>query len=635
MTARNDLAGLSDAQLAALGNVGLLKRARREVEAGRGPSIALEADGTLVASSPDGAVSRIGRDIQSALGSCSCGAPRACRHRIAAILVYQRDFAGAAAGAWDPGAFEDGALEQLLGAKLMATARREQAAAIAIQVQPGATPAAELPTATVSFWARDDLHLARCDCGRKPCEHLALAVWAFRKAPEGGLVVLGEAIAEAAGACFSRIERALGVLVEDGFAALGDTRALAEARAAARHEGFVWLADALEDLERDKERYDRQSTVFRIERVVAGVAELSARIRAATTPSPALPRSFVLGSDAAGTSGRIDRLRLIGIGCAIEADGPRRIARAYFVEPISTTVLSLYKEWDFTDRQVPTGAALGDLFASSRRGLRELCAGYNVARGARRRDNGLLDLERARSLQPSNPAGAMWSEIEAPIRIESLAAYGEELDARPPALLGPRMIGRGVHVLPIAEVVALGYSASHQEVVGVVADAEGTPCILRVQHRDASPGRLDAVYRCLGEGAPLVAGRIQRTELGFQLRPLAFVDGQGQVVVPDIEGPRQIDKASRPELFTAASETSLFGELRHLVERTVHRGLGGAQKQALRDLAQRFEGAGLLRFGRLVERAATKGPSAFRDLVVASALADGVVARGSFAAAST
>lgn len=55
---RADLAGLTDPQLAALANVGLLKRARREVDAGRGPSIEVAPDGTLVGSSPDGAVSR-------------------------------------------------------------------------------------------------------------------------------------------------------------------------------------------------------------------------------------------------------------------------------------------------------------------------------------------------------------------------------------------------------------------------------------------------------------------------------------------------------------------------------------------------------------------------------------------------
>ncbi len=621
---RSDLAGLTDPQLAALANVGLLKRARREVDAGRGPRVEVTSDGTLIGSSPDGAVARIGRDIDNALGSCTCGAARACRHRLATILVYQREHAGAGAGAWDPGAFTDAQLEQLLGAKRMNAARDEQARGIAIHVQPGATPAAELPTATVSFWARDELHLARCDCGHSPCEHVALAVWAFRSAPEGGLVVLGKALAEAASATFKRIEHALDVLLEDGFASLGDTRLLAEARAAARHDGFVWLADALEDLERDKERYDRQSTVFRIERVVAGVAELTARVRAASARAPALPRSFVLGADVAATRGRIDRLRLIGVGCAIEADGATRIARAFFVEPISSTVLALHEEWDFAGRSAPVGAALGDLFASSRRSLRELCGGYNVARGAQRSDNGRLDLKRARTLQPSNPAGAMWSEIRPPVLIESLAAYADEQSARPPALLGPRWIGRGVHVLRIEEIVDMGYSSAHQELVAVAADAEGTTCVIRAQHRAASPGRIDAIYRCLEGGARLVSGRLTRTERGFQLHPLALVDAEERVCVPDIEGERPHPKDSRPRLFATAPESTLFSDLRHTIERIVHRGLRGAR--ALDDLGRRFEAAGLCELAKLIERAAAAEPRAFRSLVVASALADGVIA---------
>ena len=613
---RDDLAGLNDAQLATLGNVGLLKRARREVEAGRGPTIVLEADGALVGTSGDGAVSRIGRDIQSALGSCTCGAPRACRHRLATILAYQAEQGQGEGGTWDPGsAFDDVAVEALLGKRLMNAARSEAASAIAIRTLCGQTPAAELPTATVSFWVRDQLHLARCDCGRAPCEHIALAVWAFRRAPHGGLVVLGQAVSEEASATFARIEKAIDVMLEDGFAALADVRLIAEARAAADHDGMVWLADALEDVERAKEHYDRQSTVFRIEQVVACIAELLARMRAATTPSPALPRGYVLGADVAQKAGRIDRLRLIGIGAQVESDGSRRIARAFFVEPISSTVLALHKEWDFGDaNKAPVGDAVGELFASSRRSLVDLCGGYTVARGARRRDNGLLDLSRARSLRPSNPSGAMWGEIGTPILIESLAAHGAELDHAAPAILGPRLVGRGVHVVRFAQLNAIGYSAARQEMAAIVEDAEGTPCVIRSHYRDVCPGRVDALYRALSGGAQLVAGRLSRTQWGWKLRPLALVDRSDNVCVPDIARERPTDKDEAPSLFAAPATSTLFADLQHLVERGVHRGRRNVKRAPL---TKRFETAGLTRMAALIRRSGDSA-EAFGDLVIAS-----------------
>src|SRR5690606_30618582 len=138
---------------------------------------------------------------------------------------------------------------------------------------------------------------------------------------------------------------------------------------------------------------------------------------------------------AQASAGRLDRLRLIGIGAAIEADGNRRMARTFFVEPISSTVLASYKEWDFGDDPAPNGEAIGKLFASSRRPLGELASGYHVVRGARRRESGLLDLDRARSIAPSNPPGALWGELRAPLLVRDLTAHAAELERGPPQLL--------------------------------------------------------------------------------------------------------------------------------------------------------------------------------------------------------
>ncbi len=618
--ARDDLLRLGDAQLAALANVGLLKRARREVEAGRGPTLELNDEGTLVATSPDGAVSHIGKDPSAVLGTCTCGAPRACRHRIAAVLQLQKEQGDEDAGeAWSPGAFSDEALADLVGARTMSAARQALSHAVPVRVHPGATPSAELPNATVSFWAPDALHLARCDCGKSACVHLVLAVWAFRAHPEEGLVVLGEAEAAEPAGALARVEPALTELLRVGLASLDDLALLAETRAALEEADHAWLRDAFEDIERQKERYDRKSTVFRTEAVVRCVAELVARTRAASAPAPALPRGMLLGSEKAAAGGRTDRMRLIGIGAETEADGARRLATAYFVEPISMTVLALRHEWEREGKEPPNGAALGRLYASSRRSLAELAGGYVVARGARRRANGLLDLSRARAIQPSNAPGEVWGEIEAPVRVESLDMLSAQRAKDPPPMLAPRLVGHDVHVLSIDALVDIGYSAAHQEVVAIVADDEGGECFVRSFHRDVSPGRVDAIYRALSEGARQIAGRLTRTPRGWEMLPLAVAAAHGRVVVPDIEATRPYDKEPRPALFGESGSRSLFAELDALVARGVHRGYASVRSE-LSELARRFETAGATRTAALLEQAQRGGASSFLDVVMASQL---------------
>jgi hypothetical protein len=617
---RDDLAGLGDEQLVALANAGLLKRARREVDAGRGPSIELRDDGSLVGRSPDGAISEIGRDIAAKLGVCSCGAPRACRHRLATILAYRAERGEATEQAWDPGGFSDEELVRHLGQDSVDAARVEMAASLAVTVSPGSLPVAELPTATVSFWVPRSLSLCRCDCGHAPCTHIALAVWAFRSQPQAGLVVLGAARSAAVGSALALVDQAVSVILAEGVASYVDEALVARARAACFQERLSWLGDALEDLERDKDSYQRRSTVFRVESAVAHLAEVVARTRAATAPQPTLPASYVLGSEQSA-GGKTDSLRLVGLGAAVESDGKQRIVRAYFVEPISNTVLALHKEWDFGESEPPVGRQLGELFASSRRSLRDLCTGYTVARGARRRDNGVLDLDRARSLRPSQPAGDMWGEIVAPIRVTSLAEHEARIRDRPPALLGPRMVGRGVHVLEVRQVVAMGYSASHQELRAVVEDGEGTRCAIDMHHRAASPGRVDALFHGLVGAPTLAAGRLGKTADGWRLRVFAFCDPRGRVVVPDLEGPRPTDKPSDMALFfTDSSDGGPFAELARVVERAVHRGRGAVASRGLPELAARFASAGLLDMAALCRRALTDG-EAFRDLLVASVLA--------------
>ncbi|PLW73934.1 hypothetical protein C0036_04600, partial [Streptomyces sp. DJ] len=78
MTPRTDLLALTPDTLAALANRGLVKRAVKELDAGAGPDVSDDGDGTVRGRFPDGteAVLPAGADLDA--GSCTCGAPGLC-----------------------------------------------------------------------------------------------------------------------------------------------------------------------------------------------------------------------------------------------------------------------------------------------------------------------------------------------------------------------------------------------------------------------------------------------------------------------------------------------------------------------------------------------------------------------------
>ncbi len=86
---RSDLATLTPEALGRLSNMGLVKRAQKEIEAGEGPSVREEPDGTVVATfAKENVTAKLvpGKTLKDT--PCSCGAKIVCRHRIAAVLVY-------------------------------------------------------------------------------------------------------------------------------------------------------------------------------------------------------------------------------------------------------------------------------------------------------------------------------------------------------------------------------------------------------------------------------------------------------------------------------------------------------------------------------------------------------------------
>ena len=135
MSVRDDLLNLSADKLASLANKGLVKRAVKEIDAGKVPTIETLEDETVVGRFEGDIETKIPVDSPLKDWPCTCGARGKCRHRVALVLAYQREHALSSGGRpsapppepkfepWSPAIFDDDALTALAGKRAMSRAR--------------------------------------------------------------------------------------------------------------------------------------------------------------------------------------------------------------------------------------------------------------------------------------------------------------------------------------------------------------------------------------------------------------------------------------------------------------------------------------------------------------------------------
>lgn len=620
---RGDLLALTPEGLAALTNVGLVKRAQREIEQGRGPQLAEEADGTVVGIFADGVVSRLPPGVPLRDAPCTCGAVTVCRHRIAVALAYRAQHGGEPPAAeekaepsWSPGEIDDEALLARLGRRTLERARALRRSGLTVEVRrPGPldpVPGAVLPACTVRFLVPRDLAYARCDClARQDCEHVAVAVWAFRAADARDLAApqLLVQVAEEAGkqAPADPVREALEAAVRLGEEILLEgvvhTReSLAQAFALGREgllrAGLTWPLTLLEDLEEALAAYRARSARYRAGRVAGLLAELAARRRAARGGGE-LPVPFILGQGEALET-RLDHLRLVSLGARVEADGRDREAEILLADPDTATVLVLRKRWSFPDAEEPPDATgLAARRVASGTALGALARGQIVTRVARRRANRSVSLGDARGgLTSVTPQEGAWDVLPAPLRVTRIADLAAAWKARPPQLLRPRVLAENVHVFAVESVAGLAYAPGEQTLLATLLDADGEPFHLARSYRSVAPHALDHLAAALvGTWGAIrfVSGEVRRHLGSFVVDPLAVVCDR--LLILDLESA----PAARPPLPHArpvidppveAAAAEAFG----LVEEGAHQGLRRAAPgyaDRLRAGAAKLEKAGL------------------------------------------
>jgi len=621
---RADLLALTPDAVAALANRGLVKRAQRELDRGDGPTLVEEPDGTVLGTFADGVVARLPVGVPLVEAPCSCGAPAACRHKVATALAY-RPWAESRAPAeetteadlgaeqaWSPAGFEDEALRAALGKRVFDGARRARSRGVVVELRHGPPPAAILPSCTVRFLVPRDLGYALCDCEvANHCVHLALAVWAFRESDRDRVVELrGEAHAGVDDGPLTPARALARELLETGVAgaspALGQRFAVArEALATARQ---AWPTLLLEDLEATLAAYRARSARYERAAAASLLVELEARARAASADAE-LPAGHVLGTGEALET-RLDLLRLVSLGARVDGGPGWRRARVLLCDPSSAMVLVLERAWTFEARDdFPTGAGLASRSLGGGLRLGALAHGQVVSRAVRRRANRALVFgSRAGGATSVTPQTGAWEDLPEPIRVDGAAAVAAAHAARPPRLLRPRVLAEDVHVLPVAEVLAISWDPAAQTLTADVSDGEAIYHVVRA-YRAAAPAALDAIAVALSgaHGPPrFVAGEVRRHLGRVEVDPSAIACDR--VIVPDLWDGEAVVVPTAPSRGVEGHPEGAVATAAGLLEDAAHgglRALSAGWSARLRESAAALDEVGLATTGEALATVAS------------------------------
>lgn len=632
---RHDLLALTPDALAALANRGLVKRAAKDLDAGTVPTVDLAEDGTLTAVFPDGAETALPATGGLEAATCTCGASGKCRHRVGAVLAYQREHQAPEAEpleaepAPSPAAITDEQLREALGHHALKAAEQTRRTGYTARLTwpgPDRPAVAELPAATVSFLVPGLGYVHTDATGPARDTAIVLAVWAFRaaldsasqdsasqdsasqdstsetsaaqtSAPETSagppsaaalesttVSVGGTAVTDGLDEALILAER---VLLDGAVGADGVLRAALqrESKTLTRRRAH-WPAGTVDDLIDQLERYEDRSAAYDPQRLAALLAELPARARAARRDTSerhaaGTPAAQILGSEEADAT-PLTLVRLTGLGARVATEGDTRTLEIYLAQPETGMVLAVQRDWPVPENGTLTGADIASRRLAGCK-IGALASGNTVTEAASRTAARALKLGTGRLAKTQVlPLGQAWNDLPDSLRANDLDALAEELAARPPALVRPRVAAESLRVIAVEAVEPLGYDPASQRLEARIAAPKGGTAILRVTHRSAAPGALEAAEKALSKGVIAVAGHVHRHRGELIVEPTALLTEDGPVVPDFVSGD---DTAE----LTAAAAASAADPVGAAIEGALiacadlaHQGLRGAREPSRR-----------------------------------------------------
>src|SRR5262249_8123730 len=222
-------------------------------------------------------------------GKCSCNAIGTCKHLVRLVLLYQRQAAPPPpTEPWDPGATSDNELGHHYRPAALKKLRHQFDTGVLAELVRGTRPVARfhVPLCTVRFLVPGDLRYTHCDCAKAaPCDHVPLAVWAFRHLDpqrRAGIVAAGAAAPPVAPDLLSSLDETLVEFASQGIsgAGMGWTDRLARLEEKCRSADLVWPAELLAELIHQQECYAGHDARFDPQRVADRLGELVVRLDA-------------------------------------------------------------------------------------------------------------------------------------------------------------------------------------------------------------------------------------------------------------------------------------------------------------------------------------------------------------------
>lgn len=474
-------------------------------------------------------------------------------------------------------------------------------------------PSVELASCIVRFFVPGRLDYARVDSA--PGSHedaLPLAVWAWQVAdqrdPDGAVVDVEVGLATAAQqgeepALSAALDLAADVLA-DGAAQVGvvGERLAAAARRALHSQNLRWPVDIVDELAEQLAAYRVRSTGYEPGALATLLAELVARIRCAA--GGAALRVSVLGTEeSASTPLRLSRLT--GLGARVRGTAEQRRLEVYLADGRSGAVLVVRRTVAGGADGEPSGLQRLARTTVARCRVETIAAAEVVTESAVRAANRTVTFASGRASQTTViPSGGAWQGLPATLLLRDLDAAAEELAARPPAVVRPRVGAYDLRVVAVVDVTQLGWAPGGQELSARVTSDRGE-LLLRRAHTLAAPGAVGALADVLAGGqGPVryVAGHLSRRAGRLLLEPTA-VAVPGRVVVPDLVAPTA--SALAPVVATAAGdalEAVVLAGLRVTAEVAHHgwRHLPPSWAERSRRAGDALRGAGLRAAGDAV-----------------------------------
>jgi hypothetical protein len=564
---RQDLLALTVDDLITLSNRGIVKRSQQELRSERLTYKLHEDDrGNVTVSWSDDAECQLPSDRTLSDSQCTCPATTLCRHLIRSVLAYQQtrnsqpptpNFAEASDNTqdsstpWNPGDISDATLAQHFRGTTLDRLRRQFEAGHVISLTRSSKPIARIHTLSyaIRFLIPGDVRYTHCDCAESaPCNHVPLAVWAFRlleTTQSSGIVSTRPTAYPVPTALLDEIERQLEQLAQCGLAGVSQVFCdrLRRLERRCRTQGLVWLAEILSELVREYVSYTNRDARFSPQHVTEAIGELCIRMDAIKNDTGAVPQLFVRGSEADRVM-EVGSARLVGLGCGVQLKQHNTELTAYcqdvdsgtivaichnFPDPppelkLSGNALSLSKGVEASTESAKDFHQLAQTPAIKGVSLAKLGTGQLLVKGGKRTPS--YQFLPGRAPVSFNPQTYQWELLRPPTLVEDFTELSAHLSNLPPTVLRPRRLTENFYVCQVAAVERVSFQTGEQTVRAILRDRKGNGITLIHPYTTRGREGAEALLASLAqhpEALQFVAGQVRLTNQGLAIAPISLV----------------------------------------------------------------------------------------------------------------